>query len=259
VKFLDLHKNEIHRTSRKKALLFYVGICAVTALQACAPRQPYRPPLSSRGIPSRAPAYPQDMPPSRSGELQTRPSGEEANIREPVYSERAPAFPPTARESTEAPGFGREPSVPPLPDDSSLIAKITPGTTPRRAASLRLTDEGRQLIEAGDYAKALNRLEKTIAIDSTNAYGYYYLAKAHHHLGRHQESLNFLDVAESRLSGDPYWLAEVYALRGENFRALGFGQRAETHYAHALRLNPGNRTASEALGRMQGDGQPSRR
>jgi tetratricopeptide (TPR) repeat protein len=141
-----------------------------------------------------------------------------------------------------------------LPDDSSLLAKITPGTPPQRAASLRLTEEGRRFLDAGDASKALTRLEKTIVIDSTNPYGYFYLAKAQYQLGHYQESLNFLDVAESRLAGEPFWLAEVHALRGENFRTLGMAQRAEASYAQALRLNSGNRTAAEALLRLQSDG-----
>jgi tetratricopeptide (TPR) repeat protein len=137
-----------------------------------------------------------------------------------------------------------------------LLAKITPGTAPQRAASLRLTEEGRRLLEAGDAARAVSRLERTIAIDSTNPYGYFYLAKAQHRLGRHKESLNFLDVAESRLAGEPFWLAEVHALRGENFRALGMEQKAEASYAEALRLNSGNRTAMEAIGRIHGESRP---
>jgi len=140
----------------------------------------------------------------------------------------------------------------PLPDDSSLLAKITPGTSPRRAASLRLTEEGRKLLEAGDTAKALSRLEKTIVIDSTNAYGYFYLAKTQNRLGRYRESLSFLEVAESRFSDEPFWLAEVHALRGENFRALGMLDRAEASYAQALQLNSGNRTANDALAKLQG-------
>jgi tetratricopeptide (TPR) repeat protein len=150
-----------------------------------------------------------------------------------------------------------EPSVPPLVDDSSLLAKITPATAPQRAASLRLTEEGRKLLDAGDAAKALTRLEKTIVIDSTNPYGHFYLAKAHYHLGRYKESLSFLDVAESRLGDEPFWLAEVHALRGENFRALGMVDKAETSYAQALRLNSGNRTANDALPRLQGPSQQS--
>jgi predicted negative regulator of RcsB-dependent stress response len=64
-----------------------------------------------------------------------------------------------------------------------------------------------------------------------------------------------LDLAESRLGAEPFWLAEIHALRGENFRAQGQPQRAEASYGQALRLNPGNRTASDALARMQGDAQ----
>jgi len=140
-----------------------------------------------------------------------------------------------------------------LPDDSSLLAKITPGIPPQRAASLRLTEEGRKLIDAGAPAKGLQRLEQSITIDSTNPYGYFYLAKAHHKLGRYKESLNFLDVAESRLAAEPYWLAEVHALRGENFRALGMTERAEASFSRALSINPGNRTAADAISRLQGN------
>jgi len=111
------------------------------------------------------------------------------------------------------------------------------------------------LLAAGDPAKAVSRLEKGIAVDSTNPYGYYYLAQAHFTLGRHQESLNFLDVAESRFSGDSYWLSEVYTLRGENHRALGDLDRADFTYTQALRLNPGNRLAAEGLRRVQAGNQ----
>jgi hypothetical protein len=182
---------------------------------------------------------------------------QEPIIREEELKSKAPPAPvppPVERpkESPAAPEPVQPP--PPLPDDSSLLAKITPGTPPQRAASLRMTEEGRKLLDAGDAARAVTRLERTIAIDSTNPYGYFYLAKAQHRLGRHKESLNFLDVAESRLSGEPFWLSEVYALRGENFRALGMSDKAEASYAEALRLNSGNRTAIEALGPMHGEG-----
>ena len=167
--------------------------------------------------------------------------------------------PPAGKEPSKDANIGEtrtspETVGPPLPDDSSLLAKITPGIPPQRAASLRLTEEGRRLLDAGDPGKALSRLEKTIVVDSTNPYGYFFLAKAHYRLGRYKESLNFLDVAESRLSEEPFWLAEVHALRGENLRALGMPQKAEASYAQALRLNSGNRTAMEALSRLQAEG-----
>jgi predicted negative regulator of RcsB-dependent stress response len=190
---------------------------------------------------------------------------QESKIREQdIRSKPSPTIPP-ARETIEpgrqaSPGESRtpdptvfQPTTPPLPDDSSLVAKITAAVTPQRAASLRLTEEGRKLLDAGDTARALTRLEKTIAIDSTNPYGYFYLAKAQNRLGRYKDSLNFLEVAESRLSGEPFWLAEVHALRGDNYRALGQPQRAETSYVQSLRLNSGNRAAADALLRLQTD------
>lgn len=130
---------------------------------------------------------------------------------------------------------------------ASLIAKITPKTAPRRAASLRLTEEGRLLIDSGEYEKALQRFEKTIAIDSTNPYSYFYLALAHHHLTHYQQSTNFLDVAESLLSEEPYWLARVFALKGKNLEALGSLGQADASFAQALQLDPNNQDAFEAI------------
>jgi hypothetical protein len=193
--------------------------------------------------------------PAPAQESPNRPLPQEAKIREQDLKKPSP---PVLRDNSKE-TRGLEPRVTPeapgpaLRDDSSLLAKITPGTSPQRAASLRLTEEGRKLLDAGDPNRALSRFEKTIAIDSTNPYGYFYLAKTHYRLGRYKESLNFLDVAESRLNGEPFWLSEVYALQGENLRALGMIEKAESSYNHALSLNSGNRTASDALSRLQGD------
>ena len=139
----------------------------------------------------------------------------------------------------------------PIPDEGSLVAKIDSRTSPQRAVSLRLTEEGKRLIKSGQYAKAMMQLEKTLAIDSSNPYVYYYLAKAHYHVTQYRESLDFLDVAESHLTDQRYWLAKVQSLKGENFHALGFLNRANSSYAKALRLNPKNREASEGLARTQ--------
>jgi tetratricopeptide (TPR) repeat protein len=167
----------------------------------------------------------------------------------------------TAKETPApiAPPETLTPAKPPVADDSSLLAKIIPGTPPQRAVSLRLSEEARKLIDNGEYAKALSRLERAIALDSTNAYGHFLLAKTQFGLKRYKDSLNFLEVAESRLGAEPFWLSEVYALRGENFRALGMAERAEESYAKALAINPENRTAAEALFPNQSQTQPPQR
>jgi tetratricopeptide repeat protein len=232
-------------------------------LPACAPQRPYRVPQpAGRTAPPPAPIPPPPAPPR---ETVVKPLPPDTKIREQNLKSKVPPEPPV-KEPGQQPGAIEAPAPeapaalpPPLADDSSLLAKITPGVTPQRAASLRLTDEGSKLLDAGEPAKALARLERTIAIDATNPYGYFYLAKAQYRLGHYQESLNFLGVAESRLGGEPFWLAEVHALRGENYRALGQLQRAEASYVQALRINSGNRTATDGLNRLQVETSPASR
>jgi len=209
------------------------------------------------------------QPPAPTVETSRKPLPQGRKIREqdihatPTAPSAAPNHvmePENPRAAGEPPGPSEAmvtPPMPPLADDSSLMAKITPGVSPQRAASLRLTEEGRKLLDAGDPVRAITRLERTIVIDSTNGYGYFYLAKAHYTLGHFQQSLNFIEVAHARLGGEQFWLSELYALRGENYRALGQTQQAETSYHQALRLNSGNRTASEALSHMSGDPIPA--
>ena len=241
----------------RRAFRFYrlgfVGLVGVL-LTSCAPQRPYRTPVPPGSAPAPVPApsaQPSPPPPAPATESIQKPLPAEPKIREQDLKSKVPPAPsPAVKEpdSRSAPDIST-PS-PPLPDDSSLLAKITPGVSPQRAASLRLTDEGSKLLDAGEPAKALARLERTIVIGSTNAYGYFYLAKAHYRLSRYGESLNFLAVAESRLSAEPFWLAEVHALRGDNYRAQGQLQRAESSYQQALRLNSGNRTAADGLARL---------
>ena len=220
----------------------------------CAPPQTYRrplPPSRESTLPAPRIPPPPPPPPASPSEPAHKPLPPEDKIREQDLKSKTPA--PNAPPPEVSPP--QESTAPPLPDDSSLLAKITPGVSPQRAASLRLTDEGVKLLEAGEPAKALSRLERTIVIDSTNPYGYFYLAKAQYRLARYRESLNFLDIAESRLRSEPFWLAEVQALRGDNYRALGQIQRAEASYTQALRFNSGNRTAADGLARLQADTQ----
>lgn len=235
----------------------------IAVVASCAPQRPYRAPIPSTRAPTSSArvAPPAAVTqPAPAVETAHKPLPQDGKIREQDIRAKAPApatkdvKEPVKQASVREPRSASEatpaPTAPPLADDSSLLAKITPGVSPQRAASLRVTDEGRKLLDAGEPAKAMSRLERTIVIDSTNGYGYFYLAKAQQRLGRYQDSLNLLEVAQSRLSDEPFWLAEVYALRGENYRALGQTPMAEASYKQSLRLNSGNRTASDGLAHM---------
>jgi len=246
-----------------------LSIAWLLTCAACEPPRPYRipvPPTSNPVLRTPPPApSPVPSPLPSPDESARKPLPQEPKIREQDLKDKPQIEPGPSKETKESaslPSAGEIPAAPeatppPLPDDSSLLAKITPAVTAQRAASLRLTEEGKKLLDSGDAARALARLEKTIVIDSTNAYGYFYLAKAQYRLGRYRESLNFLDIAESRLRNEPFWLAEVHALRGENYRALGQFQSAEASYQQAVRLNSGNRTAADGLLRLQNDNSPS--
>jgi predicted negative regulator of RcsB-dependent stress response len=245
------------RLTGRRLLALGALVAAMSSAGSCAPRAPYKAPLPRPRDASSSAARPHAPVEPAVSEPPQKPLPFEPSIREQDLKSKDSKKPPAGSEASRPAPVIPETSRPPLPDDSSLLAKLTPGTSPQRAASLRLTEEGRKLLEAGDPAKALNRLEKSIVIDANNSYGYFYLAKAHYGLGRYKESLNFLDVAESRLAGEPFWLAEVHALRGENFRALGMSQKAEASYTQALRLNSGNRVATDAMMRLQRESQPA--
>jgi len=236
----------------------------ILAVQSCAPQRPYRKPVP--GVVARPQPTPAPMPSPPTSLPDVEPSSRsippDPKIREQdLKTEKVQPSITTSKEMPPpvAPPETLAPAKPPVADDSSLLAKIIPGTPPQRAASLRLSEEARKLIDSGEYAKALSRLERAIALDSTNAYGHFLLAKTQFGLRRYKDSLNFLEVAESRLGGEPFWLSEVYALEGENYRALGMAERAEESYAKALAINPDNRTAAEALSAKQSQAQPAQR
>lgn len=115
--------------------------------------------------------------------------------------------------------IARQPFDPSVQPYRALTAGIGRGTPARRAAALRVGESGRQLLQAGRYDEAVDRLQAALALEP-NPYLYYYLALAHFHRGNHLASVEFLDAAHAWLSLDPEWMSAVGALREENARAL---------------------------------------
>src|SRR4029077_3312137 len=143
--------------------------CALAAAASCMPPQTYRTPVPPATSAPSAPRSPQPAlpppaqrtprpalppPPAPAAEPETvkRSLPPEAKIKEQdlkTGSSVSPATKPSSRDAI--PGENRNApdlAAPALRDDSSLLAKITPGTLPQRAASLRLTEEGRKLLDA---------------------------------------------------------------------------------------------------------------
>ena len=90
-------------------------------------------------------------------------------------------------------------------------------------------------------------LERAIAVDARVPYAYYFLAKAHAAANHPALANRFLDRAEQKLAGEPYWRSEVYALRGKLLAQEGKSAAAEASDRRALEAWPGNRAAAEAL------------
>ena len=204
------------------------------------------PPLPQPSQPLPPAPLPPEMPPTEKRPAPARAFLEEATIR----GKEQPIVPlPKVAEGRRAESGEKAvpETVPAPPEESSLLARTTPDTPPWQVASIRLAEDGRTLLQAGEFDKGLSKLEKAIALDSRNRYAYYFLAEAHYHLTHHQQSLNFLEIVEPLLSDEPLWLARVYALQGENYRALGFFERADTKYIGALALDPSNLVALDGL------------
>jgi tetratricopeptide (TPR) repeat protein len=79
------------------------------------------------------------------------------------------------------------------------------GPSPRTLASLKLTDQGRQLIEAGQADSAIRVLEQAISLNPGNGQNYYYLAEAWLMKGFAAEARQFNRLAESHLAGTKEW------------------------------------------------------
>ena len=142
-------------------------------------------------------------------------------------------------------------------DDGPLTGKIDAATPAGRSAALRLTEDGRQRLARGDPARAIELLERAISVDARVPYAYYFLAKAHAEAGHRDRAHRFLDRAQQKLAGEPYWRSEVDGLRGKLLIEEGKTAEGQAAYRRALEAWPGNRAAAQALTVSSGRGKES--
>ncbi|MBI3811457.1 MAG: tetratricopeptide repeat protein [Nitrospirae bacterium] len=126
-----------------------------------------------------------------------------------------------------------------------------PSQTGQQEASLQLTDQGRRLLASGRWDEAGSVFQKAISLYPNNAYAYYYLGQARYLKKDYTQSLAPLQQAELYLSGDPAWLARIYALRGRIDEALLKPDDARRQYQKALTFDSRNLDAREGLDRIQ--------
>jgi tetratricopeptide (TPR) repeat protein len=186
--------------------------------------------------------------PSASLGLEESSVGEAAELT-PV-PEAAAAIPTPAPEAAEAPPEGTEAPATATEPESMLI-HIGSGTPPNVAAALRLIEDGRQQMGRKAYERALDRFERAVAIDPTNAYGYYFLAQAHYLKTNYDQAIAFAGRA-AVLSGraDQVWLGRIYSLQGAVFEDAGRYPDARKAYQSAIQADPNNLAARVGVARL---------
>jgi tetratricopeptide (TPR) repeat protein len=149
------------------------------------------------------------------------------------------------REGASPPPLSFPPPTPPSTGGESGGMKEE---TPRRMASLHLTEKGKGELEQGELKKAMDRFEKAIGLDAKNSAAYYFFAEARFRQKEYQQSLTLLDRAEQLMTSDSDWLIKVYLLQGKNFEAMGNKKEAIKKYQKVLVLNS---SQPEALDRLK--------
>ena len=125
-----------------------------------------------------------------------------------------------------------------------------PGQAGLQAASLQLTEEGREHLRSGRLDEAMSTFQKAISLSSSNPYAYYYLGETRYLRQEYQQSLPLLERAELFLLADPIWLSKVHVLRGKNYEALSRYEEAKGQYQQALAEDPRNADAQEGIERL---------
>ncbi len=202
-------------------------------------------------------------PPRRAPAPPARPSPVPAAARERGGSLAGPigvptATPPASRLTESALGEGEPTPAEPAPTQSaelpSLVSRINSSTPPNVAAALRLIEEGRALLAEQAYDGALDRFERAVTIDPSNAYGYFFLAKLHYDKHDYDQVIAFADKAiVLSTRGDAGLAARAYSLQGAVYEEVGRYADARAAYRKALSADAQNLAAQVGITRLGGD------
>jgi Flp pilus assembly protein TadD len=214
-------------------------VVLAVAFAGCAvPAPPQPEPAARAAVTTREEPLQARRPPTGRDGLQEQAIGEEATLKPPA--------------DTEALLPQLDTSAPPTPaEPESLLAEIGPATAPNVAAALRRIAEGRPLRNQGEHDLALERFERAVAIDPSNAYGYYFLAQLHYLRKNHDQAIAFASrAAVLSARTDRTCLGRVYSLQGAVFEEVGRYPDARKAYRRAIDADPNNLAARVGAARL---------
>ncbi len=90
-----------------------------------------------------------------------------------------------------------------------IAYKETRPPGPREEASIQLTNEGRKLLQTGNYDNAIRLFEQAVGLNPDNGQSYYYLAQAWLKKGRFAEAKEFNSLAQIYLKDDKDWISRL--------------------------------------------------
>ena len=161
--------------------------------------------------------------------------------------------------STEPPPALDASTISTAPDlgQASLEPEIRQAATPALAASLRLTEEARNQLAAGNADDALRKLGRAVSIDPGNPFEYFYLGRTYVVRKNYRQALTFFKRAEIGFAARADWLGETISYEGICYEQSGQMNDAQSAYRRALADAPGNLMARIGYDRLAGSASPS--
>lgn len=87
--------------------------------------------------------------------------------------------------------------------------------TPQRLASNALIENGNKALNQGQHDRAVDFFQEAVSVDATNGAGYYYLALVKSRTGEYGGAWDYLEKAQSLLSGQEEWTLKLEDLKKE--------------------------------------------
>jgi hypothetical protein len=134
--------------------------------------------------------------------------------------------------------------------EAPLDSEIKKADTPALMAALRVTEQARVELEAGQTADAIRDLGRAVSIDPGSPFEYFYLGRAYIARRNYTQALTFLQRAEIGFASRPDWLGMDVGFEGNCYEELGRNSDAALAYQRALGTAPNNVTARVGYTRL---------